>query len=76
MTFQPKRTSCGPRVYPLPTPPSGLVARAVQLAMMSSTERHSKLVANLLSHGAALRKAQVVRIRRLPTANETSLLTD
>jgi hypothetical protein len=62
MAFEPKCACRRRRVDALAYPPQGLVSRAVQLAMMSPTQRNSELIANLLSHCTALGKAQMVRI--------------
>ena len=76
MTFQPECASRRCRIDVLALPPCRLIAGTMQLAMMSPTQRDGELIADLLSHGAALRKAKMVWIRRLPPANETSLLSN
>ena len=76
MAFEPERTRRRRRIDGLALPPYLLIAGTMQLAMMSPTQRYGKLVADLLSHGAALRKAKMVRIRRPPPANQTRLLSD
>ena len=74
MAFEPEYACRGRWVDALAVPPYGLVAGAVQLAMMSPAQRHGELVTNLLSHRTALSKAQMVRIRRLAPTNKTSFL--
>jgi hypothetical protein len=76
MAFEPERTRRRCRIDVMTLPPCLLVAGTMQLAMMPPTQRYGKLVADLLSHGAALRKAKMVPIRRLPPAHQTSLLSD
>ena len=76
MAFKPECARCRRRVNTLAVPPCRLVARVVHLAMMSPTQRYGKLVADLLSHGTALRKAKMVRIRRLPPAHQARPLSD
>ena len=41
---------------------------------MRTAERHGKLIAHLAPESPRLREAQMMRIRRPPTANETRLL--
>ena len=43
---------------------------------MSTTQRHSKLIADLACERAALAKAEMVRIRRSPAADQASVLSD
>ncbi len=44
--------------------------------MMSPTQRHSEFVTDLAADGPVLRKAQVMGIARLATANQAGLLRD
>src|SRR5262245_55954108 len=44
--------------------------------MMPSTERHHEFIADLATERARLGKSEVVRIRRLATAQQTRLLRD
>ena len=76
VAFQPERASRWCRVNSLPFPPCHFITGAVQLAMMSPTQRHGELIAHLSPHSTALCKAKVMRIRRAPPANETSLLSN
>jgi hypothetical protein len=62
MGFEPQRASGNARVYSGLAPPRRLVAMAMDLAMVASTERHRELIANLAAKGPVLRKAQVMRV--------------
>ena len=57
-------------------PPSSLVTVAVNLAMMSTAERDSELVADLAPERAILGKANVVRISGLPFTDQAGLRRD
>src|SRR5579864_433272 len=74
MRLEPQRSGCIGRIYSYLPPPRGLVATAMYLAMVSSTQGHGELIADLAPECAALCKAQMVRICRLTTANQTRLL--
>jgi hypothetical protein len=76
VTFQPERASRRCRIDVLTLPPCRLIAGTMQLAMMPPTQRDGELITDFSPHCAALGKAKVVWIRRLPPANETSLLRD
>ncbi len=54
-------------------PPSHLIAGLMQLPMMTAAEGDGELVADLEADGSGLRKAQVMRIARLPPADEARL---
>jgi hypothetical protein len=54
-------------------PPSDLVAGLMSLPMVASAERHSELIADLEADRPRLRKTQVMRISRLPPADQTRL---
>jgi len=56
--------------------PRRLIAAAMDLTVMRTTERHRELIAQLATEGTRLREAQVVRIRRPPTANQAWLFHD
>jgi hypothetical protein len=73
MRFQPQHTGCDGRIKACGFPPSGFVAAAVNLAMVSATHGNRELVTDLAPEGSTLREAQMVGIRRLPAANEASL---
>ena len=57
-------------------PPIHLIAGIVQLAMVDAAERDRELVADLLAHGARLRKLQMMGVGRRPTADQTGLGCD
>ena len=54
-------------------PPCSLVTVAVNFAMMSTAEGHGELVADFEAQGSRLGKAHVVRIGRLPAADQAGL---
>ena len=45
----------------------------MQLPMMTAAERYGELVADLETEGSGLHKPQVMRIGRLPAANEQDI---
>ena len=51
-------------------PPPHLIAGLMQLAMMTATERYSELVADFETQRSRLGKPQVMRIGRLPPADD------
>ena len=57
-------------------PPGHFIAGLMQLAMMTAAERYSELVADFETQGSGLRKPQVMRIGRLPAADEAGLRGD
>ena len=54
-------------------PPGLLVARLMQLPVMTPTERHREFIADLQAERPWLGKAQMMRIRRLSSADQTWL---
>ena len=76
MAFELERTRRPCLIDVLTLPPCLLIAGTMQLAMMPPTRRDGELITDLSPHGATLRQAEVVWIRRLPPANKTSLLSD
>ena len=54
-------------------PPCSLVTVAVNLTMMTSAERDGELIADFETQGSGLRKPQVMRIARLPAADQAGL---
>ena len=76
MRLQPKRASGHGWIDASLSPPCGFIAAAVNLAMMSSTQRHGELIAHLAAECAVLGEAQMMRIRWSSAANETRLLGD
>src|ERR1039458_8470237 len=51
-------------------PPGNFIAGLMQLPMMSAAERYSKFVADFEAERSGLREPQVMRIGRLPAAND------
>ena len=58
------------------SPPVAFITVAMNLAMMASAECHDPLVADLSAKCAALREAQMMRIRRGPAADKARLGRD
>ena len=54
-------------------PPRQFIAGLMQLPMMTAAERNGELVADFKADGSGLGKPQVMRIARLPAADETRL---
>ena len=69
MAFELERTRRPCLIDVLTLPPCLLIAGTMQLAMMPPTQRDGELITDLSPHGATLRQAEVVWIRRLPPAN-------
>ena len=57
-------------------PPGHLIAGLMQLAMMTAAERYGELVADFETQRSGLRKPQVMRIGRLPAADQAGLRGD
>src|SRR5450755_2027287 len=57
----------------LSTPPGGLVAEAMIVAVMGPAERDRELVADLAPHCAGLGKPKMVGVSRASAANQTRL---
>ena len=76
MRFGPKGARHANRVDARCGPPAGFVSGAVQLAMMSTAERHGELVADLEAETAGLREAQMVGIAGLPGTDQAWLFGD
>ena len=54
-------------------PPGYFIAGLVQLTMMVAAEGYGELIADFQAQGSGLRKAQVMRIGRLPAADQAGL---
>ena len=63
-------------VDPQTLPPRHFIAGLMQLPMMSAAERYSKFVADLETERPELREPQVMRIGRLPAADDAGLRCD
>jgi hypothetical protein len=76
MRGEPQRAGGTGRVKPDFLPPSGFTAMTMKLPMMSPAQRHRELVADFAGERPILGKAQMMRIARLTSANQASLLGD
>ena len=76
MGFEPQRSGAACRIDSSRLPPGRFVAAAVNFAMVTSTQGNRELVADLPAKGAALRKSQVMRIRRTSPTDEARLFGD
>ena len=76
MRPQPKRAGGVDRIHPSIPPPHGLVAAAVDFAVVSPTQGDGEFIADLASKRSALGKSQVMGVRRLPPANQTGVFGD
>jgi hypothetical protein len=57
-------------------PPPGLVSEPVNLTVMNTTERNRELIGYFSAKCAPLSEPQVMRFRRLPSADGTRLFAD
>jgi hypothetical protein len=71
---QPQHSGSGDWINSSAPPPRRFVAAAMNLAMVSSTQRHGERVADLASEGAALGKSQVMGIRGQSAADQARML--
>ena len=74
MRLQPQAASRGGWIDTSLVPPHRFVAAAMNLPMVSATERDRELVADLAAERMVLRKAQVMGVARLTSADDASLL--
>jgi hypothetical protein len=70
MRLQPQAAGDDRRIYAEVLPPSGFIATAVDLAMMSPAQRDRELIAHLAPERWVLCEAKVVSIRGLPAAKQ------
>ena len=54
-------------------PPALLIARLMQLSMVTTAERHGEFIADLKAHRSRLGKAQMMRVTWLASADQTRL---
>jgi hypothetical protein len=74
MRFEPQ-LACGcARIYARTGPPGHLVATAMDLAMMTATERHRELVAHLAAERTRLRETQMMWVGRRAATDQAGLL--
>ena len=70
MAFLPKPLGNWQGVDVEAIPPSHFITGLMQLPMMTAAERNSEFVADLETQGPELGKPQVMRIGRLPAADQ------
>jgi hypothetical protein len=63
-------------IYAHIPPPRHFIAAAVDLTVVTSTQRNSELIAHLAPKGAVLRESQVMGVGGLPATNQASLLSN
>jgi hypothetical protein len=74
--FQPK-LSCGSEgIYSCSLPPSDFVSTSMNFSMMSTAQGNGELVADFTPECSALRKTQMMGVRRTPAAYQTWLFRD
>ena len=73
MALLPKTVSCLESIDLQALPPCHLIASLMQLSMVTTAERHGELITDLETDRPWLRKAQMMRIGRLPPADEARL---
>jgi hypothetical protein len=73
MRFEPERAGRSGRIHTGFLPPGRLIAAAMDLAMMTAAEGHREFVAHLSTQRPTLREAQMMRIGRCATTNQTWL---
>src|ERR1700735_1487907 len=73
MRFKPQLAGCYHRIDPSVGPPLGLFAEAVHLAMVSSAQGNSELVAHFSPEGSTLSKPYVMGVRGAATTNQAGL---
>ena len=74
MSFQPQHARSCSRIDTSLVPPHRFIATAMNLTMVSATERDRELVADLAAERRCLGKAQVVSISGAAAADEAWLL--
>ena len=73
MRLFPKPLGSLKRVHLEVLPPGCLIAGLVHLPVMAAAERDGELIADFEAQGSGLGKPQMMRIRRLPAADEAGL---
>src|SRR5271169_2343539 len=73
MCLEPQRASGRGRIDRDLLPPSSFIAASMDLTVMSTTQRHGELIADLAPERPALREAQMVGVRGASTAYQTWL---
>ena len=73
MALLPKTVSCLESIDPQALPPGLLIAGLMQLPVMPAAKRHGELITDLKTDRPRLRKPQMMRIGRLPPADQARL---
>ena len=73
MRFFPETSRDFQGIHSVIVPPRAFIAGLVQLPVMPATKRNCELIAHLETDGSRLCKPQVMRIGRLPAADEARL---
>jgi hypothetical protein len=76
MRLQPQRAGGNDRIDTGLLPPSGFIATAMDLTVVTAAQRDGELVADLSTECPTLRVSEVVGIRRTSPANKTRVLGD
>src|SRR5580658_6051783 len=74
MGLEPQHPGCNGWIDAGVSPPSGFLATAVDLAMVSAAQRDGELIADLAPQRPALGKSQVMGIRGLSAADQAMAL--
>ena len=74
MPFEPERAGGRKRIYSRVPPPQSFITAAMNLSVVSATERHRKFAAYLATERTPLRKAQMVRISALRGKADVGLM--
>jgi hypothetical protein len=73
MSSQPKYACAVGWIYAHIPPPRQFITAAVELAVVTSTQRNSELIAHLAPKRAMLGESQVMCVGGLPAANQAGL---
>src|SRR6516225_9939131 len=76
MCLQPKHASSGGRINAGLVPPRGFITAPMHLAMMTTAERHRKLITSFSAQSRWLYKTEMMRIGGTPAANQAWLFGD
>jgi hypothetical protein len=72
--LKPQPAGFNHRIDPSVAPPIGFAAAAVDFTMVSAAKRDGEFIADLAAKCSALRKPNMMGVRRPPIANQTWLL--
>ncbi len=76
MCLQPQRAGTDARVDTRLSPPGGFITAAMNFAVMPWAKGNGELIANLPAESRRLSKSEMMRIGRMPAANQAWLLAD